>query len=61
VTPTSPVVVPSSFIKIIYKRLTPVAVHRINPLTVAPDPLCPSLVRLVRVTNKGEALAYDYP
>ena len=61
-TPISLVVTPPPSAKMTYKRPIPAATYYINPLTVAPDPPRLSLVLcLVRITNEGEALAYDYP
>jgi len=62
ITPTFLVVALSLFIKIIYKQLTLTAIHRIDPLIITPNPPHPSLAfYLVRIINKGEALAYNCP
>ncbi len=61
-TPISLVIALPPSAEMTYERLIPIATYCTNPLTVAPDPLCLSLVfYLVRITNKVEALAYDCP
>ena len=45
-----------------YEWLILVDVYYTGPLAIVPDPLSlPLALRLVRVTNKDEALVYDYP
>jgi hypothetical protein len=51
----------SLFLNIIYKRLIPAAVHRINYPVTVPNLHLVLALYLVSTTYKDEALVYNYP